>query len=494
MKKIKFCFTGLSLLLLLFTSCSKDETGTQNPQKTEMAKLSFATILNDLVANNSSLKQSLNDLPMCSDGTPAYVEVILSQGGNQVVGTTANPLKVNVNPNPADYDNDGVDEYFTNESASLELTPGTYTLDFFKVYDANNTLLWIAPRTGDGSLASYVQHPLPMDINLGAGVKKYVDVDVLCYDHRMANQYGYLFFDIEETQVIDFCIFGNYCDANGRHFPAHFSVDVWKYADGVKGDQLYNDLTNTVAIDQNGDYAGSTVCVALPDGAGLDEYYFEITLLDSDAYGDVANTVIRKGVINDIIVRNFFDGDNNLEYYHFREGCESNDTPPIFDQPGVTNYKSCLDATNNSGVVALAFLSLDQTNNTLDATILATKLEPNKVHPQHIHGFADKHNSTCPPSSVAGADGIISLSEGLPYYGPVLLGLDDGSGTYPTSTSGGVVVYEHTFNLGSGGVPTAATLLPLENRAVVLHGMTVNSTYDATIPVACGEFSKTSDF
>ncbi len=494
MKTFKFCWTCLALSLLLFTSCSKDESGTSNSPDPQMAKLSFATVLNDLVANKALLKQTLQDLPQCSDAAPAYVEVILSQGGNQVVGTTANPLKVNVNPTPADYDNDGVAEYFTNESSSLELAPGTYTLDYFKVYDASDNLIWIAPRTGDGTLANYVDNPLPIDINLGAGVKKYVDVDVLCYDYRMANLYGYLFFDIEETQVINFCIFGNYCDANGRHFPAHFSVDVWKYANGTKGDQLYNDLTNTVTLNGDGDYSGSTVCVALPDGGGLDEYYFEITLLDSDAYGNVPNTIIRKGVINDIIVRNFFDGDNNLEYYHFREGCETTDTPPIFDQPGVTNYKSCLDATNNSGVVALAFLSLDNSNNTLDATVLATKLEPNKIHAQHIHGFADKHNSTCPPSSAAGLDGIISLAEGAPFYGPVLLGLDDGSGNFPTSTVGGVVVYEHTFNLGSGGVPTAATLLPLENRAIVIHGMTVNNVYDGSIPVACGEFSKASDF
>ena len=335
MKRIKLYLGIVSILALLFTSCSKDEQSGLVANDSQKATLSFATILNDMMNKRATSKQSVEDLPMCSDADPAYVEVILSQNGTQVVGTTANPVKVNVNPTPADYDNDGVDEYFTDESSSLELAPGTYTLDYFKVYDANDNIIWIAPRTGDGTFASYVDNPLPFDINLGAGVKKYVDVDVLCYDHRMVNLYGYLFFDIEETQVINFCIFGNYCDVNGRHFPAHFSVSVWKYANGATGDPLVTDLENTVAMDANGDYAGSTVCVDLPDGDGTDQYYFEITLLNSDAYGTVDNSVIRSGVITDQQVRDLFTSDTNTNYYHFREGnCNLADSPDLFDMGG----------------------------------------------------------------------------------------------------------------------------------------------------------------
>ncbi len=332
MKQFKRYFGIITILALLFTSCSKDEQSGVIANDNQKATLSFATILNDMMNKRAATKQSAQDLPMCSDAAPAYVKVILSQGGNQVVGTTADPLKVNVNPTPADYDNDGIAEYFTNESASLELAPGTYTLDYFKVYDANDNIIWIAPRTGGGTLANYVDNPLPFDINLGAGVKKYVDVDVLCYDHRMVNLYGYLFFDIEETQVINFCIFGNYCDANGRHFPAHFSVSVWRYVNNAIGDPLVTDLQNTVSLDANGDYAGTTVCVDLPDGNGVDQYYFEITLLNSDAYGTVDNSIIRSGVITDQQVRDLFTSDTNTDYYHFREGnCNLPDSPVLFD-------------------------------------------------------------------------------------------------------------------------------------------------------------------
>src|SRR5690606_14446181 len=140
--------------------------------------------------------------------------------------------------------------------------------------------------------------PLPLAIQLGAGTKKYVDVPVVCFDDRFVNEYGYLFFDIETGEAHEFCVFGNYCDEAGRHFPAHFEVNIWHYSDGERGALIVSE-ENEVSEDENGDFAGSTVCVALPDTDGLDEYYIEITLLDSEAYGDVENGVIREGVFND---------------------------------------------------------------------------------------------------------------------------------------------------------------------------------------------------
>lgn len=53
--------------------------------------------------------------------------------------------------------------------------------------------------------------------------------------------------------------------------------------------------------------------------------------------------------------------------------------------------------------------------------------------------------------------------------------------------------FERTFTLGEvefeeeGQVISYADLKPLQNRAIVLHGMTVNGEYVATLPVACGQ-------
>ncbi|SOC78705.1 hypothetical protein SAMN06296241_0218 [Salinimicrobium sediminis] len=324
MKRIQCYLVLITSCLLLTTSCSKDEN-TLNENET--AVLSFGPVLNDFTAN-STAKQALEDLPECTNDDPAYVMIILSQDGAAIVGTEASPFRVNLAPN----------QDFTMEVPELELSPGQYTLEYFAVHNAAGDLIWVAPA--EGAFLNFVDDPLPMTIDLAAGVKKYVEVDVLCFDDRFVNEYGYLFFDLSPTEVIDFCIFGNYCDDTGRHYPAVFSVDVWRYINGAPGAQIYSNLTNDVALNSDGDYAGSTVCMALPDTAGEDEYYFEISLLNSDAYGEITEEVIRSGVITDEDVRDLFVGGEANDYYHFREGCGGEDAPDLFDDDRVTEAYS----------------------------------------------------------------------------------------------------------------------------------------------------------
>ena len=475
MNKFKSYLSFLTICALLFASCSKEEEPALDDPNAKTAKVSFATVLNDMVSNNSALKQQL-DIPDCSEGTPAFVEVVLT--GQENVGTMEDPLVVSVNPNPGNYDGDSEAEYFTDESSDLELEPGAYNLEWFVVYDGDpaddsSNILWVAPRT-DGDMASFVDTPLPVSFNLGAGVKKYVDVEVLCFDDRMVNEYGYLFFDIETTEAIEFCIFGNYCPPSGRHFPAHFSVDVWSYSDGVRGALIHEDLTNEVAIDDNGDYAGTTVCMALPDTEGLDEYYVEITMLDSDAYGDIEERVIRSGVVRDDEVKSLFDGENNLDYYHFREGCEGNDSPPIFQDPedDALSYKSCLMPVNGSTALGFAYITVE--GDQMNTTIVGINLEEGQRHAQNIYGGENGGNATCPPSE----------SDEL------LLALTTEGGDYPLHNDldgDNILIYQRTFTLGSGGVISAEDLGTLEDKSVVFHGMTQGGEYNADIPVACGE-------
>jgi len=472
MNKFKSYLAFLTICALLFSSCSKEEDPIVDDPNAKTAKVSFATILNDLAANNSAFKQQL-DIPGCSEGTPAFVEVVLS--GQENVGTMQDPLVVSVNPNPGNYDGDPEAEYFTDESSDLELEPGAYNLEWFVVYDGDpsdpsSNILWVAPRA-DGDMASFVDSPLPVSFNLGAGVKKYVDVEVLCFDDRLVNEYGYLFFDIETNEAIEFCIFGNYCPPSGRHFPAQFSVDVWSYADGQQGALLHENLTNTVEIDENGDYAGTTVCMALPDTEGLDEYYFEITLLDSDAYGDIQERIIRSGVINDDEVKLLFDGENNLDYYHFREGC-GEDNPPIFQDPedDALSYKACLLPVNGSTALGFAYITV--AGDQMDATIIGVNLEEGERHAQDIYGGEAGGNATCPPSE----------SDEL------LLALTTESGEYPLFTNAdgtGILMYQRSFTLGQDGVISAEDLGALEDRSVVFSEIGQNGD-----PIACGEIFK----
>lgn len=340
MRNIKRFLGLVTMVALLLTSCSKEEEGII-VNDSEKATLSFGTLLNDLMTDKAALKQAANEIPECSDEAPAYVEVVLSGPTN--VGTMMDPIVVAVNPTPGDYDGDGEEEYFTEESVDLELEPGDYSLDFFAVYDgdpavAGTNRIWIAPMAG-GSMAGFVSNTLPMDISLGAGVKKYVDVEVLCFDDRLVNEYGYLFFDLETTEAFEFCFFANFCDDNGRHYTAAYSVNIWLGEDNT-GSILYSGVENVPGMNNDGDFYASPVCFALPNLSQFDDdedyIYYEVTLLDwEDNYGDITPIVISDRLSRNDIEGNF-NGDD-VDYEHLRFGCGENDgeTPVDSDGDGV---------------------------------------------------------------------------------------------------------------------------------------------------------------
>ncbi|MDT0677505.1 hypothetical protein [Autumnicola musiva] len=316
MKNFRFFLLGLMALGLSFVSCSTEESS-GNREQEEMATLSFGASLNDLLNRQMNTKQQISDLPECSDAAPATVVVVISEEGVDMDPVTLNILS-------DDLDGNGNEDYYTDYSDDLELMPGTYELEEFIVYDAGGNVIWLAPIDDDdsGDYDGYVSDALPISINLGPGVKKYVDVEVLCYDNREVNQYGYVFFDIIPNRAIEFCMFGNYCTDNGRHYPAEYSVDIWLGTDS-SGTVLYSDVENTVEMDNNGDYAGTPVCFALPDTDGEDQYYIEITLLNSDAYPDVTEEVVHSAVLTDAQVREMFVGEDAVDYYHFNINCDS---------------------------------------------------------------------------------------------------------------------------------------------------------------------------
>lgn len=323
MRQFKLLSAMALVLALFLTSCSKDDDN----GVVENANLSFNAVLNNLINNNASTRQAIEDIPVCSDGTPTYVEVILTGPNN--VGSTAAPQRVELNPVPEDYDGDGEDEFVTAESSDLSLPPGTYELVYFVVYDAADEPIWIAPSGGD--LEDYVNNPLPQTIELASGEDNYVSVDVLCFDDRMLNEFGSLYFRLEPNKAIEFCVSGTYCDESGKSYSSEYSVNVWSYDGTNKGNQLYTEASNT---------PGEALCLRLPDIGGTDvedQYYFEITLNDSDTYGDVENSIIREGAITDTDVRSLFDGEEFLNAFEFYAGaCGQEDSPVLFDMDPVT--------------------------------------------------------------------------------------------------------------------------------------------------------------
>jgi len=168
------------------------------------------------------------------------------------------------------------------------------------------------------------------------------------------------------------------------------------------------------------------------------------------------------------------------------------------DGPEATTYTAPLTALNNSGVTGEATVTVEGDQFTVSVDAQGTE-EP--VHAQHIHGF-ESSASACPTAEAdTSGDGRISVGEGAPSYGGILVPLDgsldnaEGLGdldTFPTGGSDGSYSYERTITTGTLDVNDDMSFedLSLGNHAIVVHGRTVDDEYKATLPVACGTLSQ----
>jgi hypothetical protein len=168
-------------------------------------------------------------------------------------------------------------------------------------------------------------------------------------------------------------------------------------------------------------------------------------------------------------------------------------------------------ADGGSNVTGHAAMRLNGRMLTVDLT--ASGLTPNEPHAMHIHGLLDRVNE-CPPASadvntgdpidpatvVEGTpDGLLSLDEGAPFYGPIDVSFTTsgdtsaGSGLslerMPIADANGRVAYHRTIEVPKG---VAKNLTRLH---IVLHGAdlpadddasSLSSLFEATLPVACG--------
>lgn len=185
-------------------------------------------------------------------------------------------------------------------------------------------------------------------------------------------------------------------------------------------------------------------------------------------------------------------------------------------------FRVDLQALNGSGVTGEVLIAFDEDTGKLTVVVNADGLEPNQVHIQHIHGFADDGDPSTPridatipdASDDTDGDGFIELLEGVPDYGPILLNVGRSSGHDAGGDNG------HSHDGPLSGFPTApdgsirfadSFLLPSEQGLApdtdfslyhfVIHGMStgeddgegttgeVDGTpgYKLVLPVAIGD-------
>lgn len=342
MKNVNYYWSFVAILFLFFTSCSEEDTTVSGPETQETFQLQFGTLLKDFKTQS---KQEVTEDPLvCRDAAPSYVLVALTdEDGNWVAGmdptgegaTTADFIKVNLVNNAGSWE--------TSYSEMLGLPAGTYQLQYFIVYSEDDQALWVAPREG-GSFAGSVGDPLPQEIELAAGTKPYIEVDVLCFLERSEEAYGYVFFDINAIVIENnYCIFVNFCDEQtGREYPANFQVDIW--GDALDGeDVIIGGEMNAVSGEGNS-FAATVLCVPLPPLVEGKVYYARVTVLTAGVYTANASDIYEFEITQANI-----DAQLNAtpRYEHIRINCDDNGEPLDSDQDGIPNSEdNCPNIAN----------------------------------------------------------------------------------------------------------------------------------------------------
>ncbi len=463
MKDIKKILAFSAIFALILVGCSKDETGVTNSPDSDTAILQLGPLLND-GETRAVLKQEVQDLPECSDEAPGFAQISIIYGPDD---TVKEDIIV-----PILSDDQGL---FTAYSEELELpipageTTVSVTVTEFVVWTNDGgspgEVIWVAPIEGS-DFADFVDQPVGPNFTfeLRAGSKNYVNVDVICYDDRDVNLYGYQFFTITPIPLIEFCIFGNFCTPEGRHYVASYSVNVWESVDGEKGDPIYTDLQNNVEGEGSDAYA-DPLCFFVPDRLDVDdndeEYYVEITLLPDTPGYDGGGELIAEGPISVAEIKFFFGENGTLDYYHFQYGCDDG-VPPPFGRPEAKRYKACLKYIDSDDEAAgFAYITVDGT--TAIAVVSAAGLTPGEMHMQHIHTNASCDNP-----------------------GGIEVELDYNEGGYPISEVGDLGI---PFLNYAEAIP-GFFLSNVEDRTVVVHGKMIDGEYSAGTPVLCGELEE----
>lgn len=290
-----------------------------------VATLTLDAVLNDITAPSGESRRMLYKKTSCSGSSPAYVAVVLS--GTTNIGTQDKPMLIPVDPGQKGKNKSR--QFPGRDATELELEPGSYSLDYFAVYDgdpaeAETSLLWIAP-TKENAFGSSVESPLPLKINLAAGAKQALNVDVLCFN-RLSDE-EYTGFAISPSEVIDVCFFAAYC-SDGRHYTADYTFNMW-LGDSTEGELLYSNESPETGRNEEGDFYARPLCLKVPvpvdDTNGSEIYlYYELRLNSwEENYGTVESVTISGGLTLDE-VNAYISGQEKTNYIHLKFSCDTN--------------------------------------------------------------------------------------------------------------------------------------------------------------------------
>ena len=211
------------------------------------------------------------------------------------------------------------------------------------------------------------------------------------------------------------------------------------------------------------------------------------------------------------------------------------------NKPMKSYYTANLTQLNDSNVTGFAELDMkaksNQANPNIKIKLRATGTTPGQTHPVHIHGKNNPEVALCPTTDAdTNKDGFISVIEGAPSYGPIKVNLTSpqtpfgpspspllftpfagtaDNNNFPKADGAGNIALNqnYVFDTSEAAQAALASITPLEDQHIVVHGGMAPASvdadafaalgtpitgspeaivYDVLLPVACGEINKVS--
>ena len=174
-----------------------------------------------------------------------------------------------------------------------------------------------------------------------------------------------------------------------------------------------------------------------------------------------------------------------------------------------THYQAGLSPITHDPVAdhhssATGTASLDVQGTQAHVVLHIRGLTPNLPHAMHIHGDLAAQNECPGPHADVSGDGLISLEEGAPFYGPIDTSFTTSGDTspasglalerFPVADSNGRIDYDRTFTIPQNVIDRLGSL------HIVVHGLALDGNsegpvggydtlFEAVLPVACGAIS-----
>lgn len=186
------------------------------------------------------------------------------------------------------------------------------------------------------------------------------------------------------------------------------------------------------------------------------------------------------------------------------------------DSKANAQYVARLSGLNTTvtGRAATGMATFTITGDSLTIVVEASGVPKDIGHWQHLHGFTDARQASCPtPAADANGDGIIDLIETEPMAGTTMVPLNDDPvamdiphDSYPKASATGTLYYRKTVPLSALQTAFGKTFdgqkLDLDRRVVFIHGIPAGSKLSAsvaslgpipahvTLPIACGRITR----